>query len=181
VKPIVHAFRWHRQGGRWPFVLDTDLRITFGDNWGWHEFADDGGRVWCRTEGHDWILVAGYAWDGASMAINFPSTIAASCWHDGAGQFRHLGCIKDRLSGGVWNGRFAEIIAGMGAPWVARVYWLGLAIGNPVYGAIGRWLGRKGSGKCLSERSVGCVGSVGSVGCFDCGGIAELEGRIILR
>ena len=131
-------------------MLPYGLRITFPqDDWGYHEFADDQGRVWVHTKKHEWIIAPEYAWDGASFALNFESTIPASAFHDSAGQFRHQPCIRESLDGGVWNLRFAEIIEAQGSPWVARLYWFGLTLGNPLYVAAGKLLGIKITGRCL--------------------------------
>ncbi len=147
---IIGEFRYREQPGRWRFVLEAPLTIRFPlDWWGKYQFLDDEGRVWSQADGRDWTIVAGYAWDGASMAPNFPSTMAASCWHDSAGQFRHLPCIASELPGGKWNKRFAQIIAAQGGTKVAALYHLGLILGNPFYSLIGKILGAKRGGKCV--------------------------------
>ncbi len=147
--PVVHPFTFERRPGKWKFILTSPLQITFPkDYWGKHEFADEKNCVWAKAEARDWTISKGYAWDGASCAPDFPETIAASCWHDAAGQFRHLPCIQTALSGGVWNHRFAEIIESQGAPKIATLYYIGLTLGNPVYSLLGKLFGKKPSGRC---------------------------------
>ncbi len=149
---IVGEFRYREQPGKWRFVLDEPLRIYFpSDWWGIHELADKDGRVWARTSMRDWEICKGYAWDGSSFAINFKETLAASCWHDAAGQFRHLLCLRPELPGAIWNLRFAQIIAGQGAPKVAALYHAGLMLGNPFYSLAGKLFGAKHSGQCLAH------------------------------
>lgn len=151
--PFVHPFAYRQQSGKWKFVLTSDLRITFPTKyWGNHEFADDAGRVWARTEGRDWIILAGYAWDGASFAINFAWTIAASAWHDAVGQFRHLLCLAADLTGAEWNQLFADIIRSRGGKKTAAVYHFGLTLGNPFYQALGKLFGSKSTGSCLIHK-----------------------------
>jgi hypothetical protein len=152
--PRVGPLFYREQPGRWKFVLEDELHIHFPTKfWGTHDFADQQGRVWASTRGRDWILSEGYAWDGASFAINFEATIAASAWHDAAGQFRCLPCIQYDLPGGQWNELFADIIASQGAPKVAALYWFGLMLGNPFYSAIGKLLGNKSTGQCLAHKA----------------------------
>jgi hypothetical protein len=151
--PVVHNLRYREQPGRWKFVLTEELRITFPTKlWGRHIFADKDGRVWAETDGRDWILSKDYAWDGASFAINFAETIAASAWHDAAGQFRHLLCIKKDLPRDQWNKLFADIITSQGAPKVAAIYHFGLVIGNPFYNLAGKILGNHSTGQCLIHK-----------------------------
>lgn len=148
--PVVKPFQFKEQKGKWKYVLTSPLKITFPkDYWGPHWFADKDGKIWSTTDQRDWTIREGYAWDGATLAPDFKETIAASCWHDAASQFRHLLCISTALSGGVWNARFAEIIRAQGAPWLASIYHAGLTIGNPVYHAIGSFFGKKPTGQCL--------------------------------
>lgn len=157
---IVGKFSYREQPGKWRFVLTDDLRIHFPyDFWGYYAFADDRGRIWTYVDGRDWVILKDYAWDGCSPKFffggrhwgtpDFESTRIASCWHDSAGQFRHLPCIKDELPGSKWNTRFKELIKSQGAPGVAFTYHAGLAIGNPFYQAIGNLLGSKRSGRCM--------------------------------
>jgi hypothetical protein len=146
---IIGEFRWRNQPGKWRFVLDAPLVIRFPlDWWGKYQFLDDEGKVWCQVDGRDWTISTDYAWDGASFAFDFPSTLAASCWHDCAGQFRHLACIKAELPGWKWNRRFAEIISAQGDTKLAALYHFGLIIGNPFYSFIGKFLGAKNKGVC---------------------------------
>ena len=159
---VVSEFWYREQPGRWRFVLDQPLTIRFPlDHWGKHAFHDEKGTCWVRTEGSDWIISAGYAWDGSSPKFfawgrhwgtpDFHSTRAASAWHDAAGQFRHLLCIADKLPGSLWNRRFADIIRGEGSPAIAALYGGALAIGNPFYNLAGRVLGAKPSGNCSEK------------------------------
>ena len=153
---IVGDFRYREpKTGGWKFVLEADLTIRFPkDFWGSHEFADKDGRPWVTTEARDWTISEGYAWDGASFAINFEETLAASAWHDSSGQFRHLRCISKDLTGKIWNDRFADIITAQGAPKIAAVYWFGLFIGNPFYSGIGKLIGNRQTGRCLNHKTV---------------------------
>jgi len=166
---IIGEFSYREQPGKWRFVLEKPLTIRFPlDWWGKYQLADDEGRVWSKVDGRDWTIVAGYAWDGASFAINFPSTLAASAWHDAAGQFRHLPCIASELPGWKWNRRFSEIISAQGDKGIAALYLLGLIIGNPFYSVIGKILGAKRGGRCIPLAVVallmvaGCAGQEGS-------------------
>jgi len=148
--PIVHPFSYAEQPGRWKFVLTSDLCITFTIKfWGRHRLSDKEGKIRSETDGRNWTIKSGYAWDGASFAINFPWTIAASCWHDSAGQFRHLPCIAPELTGAEWNKLFADIIRYYGADKTAFVYHFGLVLGNPFYSALGKLFGSKRTGSCL--------------------------------
>lgn len=147
---IIGQFRYREQPGKWRYVLEEPLTIRFPlDWWGRYQFTDDEGRVWSQVDGRDWTIPEDYAWDGASFAINFPSTLAASCWHDAAGQFRHLPCIARELPGSLWNRRFAEIISAQGDQNIAALYHLGLILGNPFYSFFGRLFGAKHSGRCV--------------------------------
>jgi len=151
--PIVHKLAYREQPGRWKFVLTEDLVITFPkDFWGDHYFVDTKGTLRVVTEGRDFVILKGYAWDGSSFAINFDETLAASCWHDAAGQFRQLPCIAPDLPGALWNKRFAEIIEAQGAPRIASFYHFGLILGNPFYSAIGKLIGHKQDGSCLTHK-----------------------------
>ena len=148
--PIVHPFSYREQPGRWKFVLTSNLRITFPTKfWGTHYFHDQNNVLRAATEDRDFLIGRDYAWDGASFAINFPWTIAASCWHDAAGQFRHLPCIAPELPGAEWNKLFADIIRARGAYKTADLYHFGLTLGNPFYSAIGKLFGSKRQGECL--------------------------------
>jgi hypothetical protein len=149
MKPVVRPFDFVRQPGKWKFRLTTDLVIDFpGHDFGNHIFLDQRGTCRSLAGGDCWVITAGYAWDGASMVPDFPETIAASCWHDSAGQFRHLECLKKNLSGGQWNKFFADIIRAQGAPKIAAIYHFGLVIGNPFYQLAGRLFGAKPEGSC---------------------------------
>jgi hypothetical protein len=163
---IIGSFSYREEaGGKWRFTLTAPLVIRFpSDWWGSYALADNAGKVWAWTDGRDWIIQTGYAWDGSSPKIciggkyigtpDFEETRAASCWHDCVGQFRHLPCVRSELPWGRWNKRFAEIIASQGAPGIGKLYYAGLAIGNPAYQLIGRLFGgNKPSGKCLARET----------------------------
>jgi len=157
---IVGDFDYREQPGKWRFVLESELWIKCPKDWfGTHEFADAKGRVWSKTIGNYWIISEGYAWDGCSPKFyllgrhwgtpDFEATRAPSCLHDSMGQFRHLACIKDQLTGKVWNERFKEFISEQGAPKNAMIYHAGLVAFNPLHNGLGKLFGAKPTGQCL--------------------------------
>ena len=147
--PIVAPFTYREQPGRWKFVLTSDLVIYFPSKFfGDHRFMDKTEQPWVDIQGRKWTIYRDYAWDGASCAINFTTTLAASAWHDACGQFRHLPCLQPIITGGEWNRLFADIIRSQGAPRIAALYHFGLILGNPFYSALGKLIGHKPTGTC---------------------------------
>lgn len=143
---------YREQRDRYRFVLTAPLTIYFPKEFFPRvKWIDQYGEIWVRTDGREWTISEGYAWDGCSPKVfafgkfwgtpDFRSTLAASCWHDSAGQCRLDPCMRPELPGWKWNERFAEIIAAQGCPKLARVYHLGLTLGNPLYAALGRLSG----------------------------------------
>jgi len=152
--PYVRPFSYEKTRGKYKFVLTSELSIYFpGVIFGQHEYCDPKGLVWLKTSGSECIIPAGFAWDGASLVPDFASTIAASCWHDVTGQFRHDPCLASTLPWSAWNRIFADIIRSQKSPKVAAVYHFGLILGNKPYQLIGRLFGYRPSGHCRLHAS----------------------------
>jgi len=124
------------------------------------EFFDDRGIRRMLIDGTFWTILAGYAWDGASPKAfffgrhwgtpDYKCTRAATCWHDAAGQFRHLDPLRKNLSTGKWNKVFRDIIVSEGGKNVGPLYLFGLQVGGPFYQLAKTIAGQRNHGR--SER-----------------------------
>jgi hypothetical protein len=136
--------------GRWKYKLTSDFSVRYpGVYFGTHEFADDMGRVWASGEKDVWTTKAGYAWDGSSCVPDDQASLWASNHHDSQGQFRHIPCLAAWLSGQQWNQNYRNLMAALGSPIRAKVYYAGLVLFNPVYQWAGKLIGATPAGKCL--------------------------------
>ena len=156
---LLSDLRYEELSAKYRFRLTDDLTIffenkTFSD----HDFRDQRGILRARVRGREWTILKNYAWDGCSPKFrafgrwwgtpDYAETIAASCWHDSAGQFRGLRCMVTELSGGEWNQTFASIIESEGSARIAKTYLAGLTIGNPFYQIAGKLISKPQKGYC---------------------------------
>lgn len=116
------------------YVLTSDLERRLPWELGNHDFCDDKGRVWLQFRGRLAVVKAGYAWDGASCAPDFPDVIVASCLHDALCQFLHVPCFPlsklqvDRAFLDEMPRRFV----------FRRIYWGAVRVFGGVYAAVKR-------------------------------------------
>lgn len=117
---------------KYDYVLTHDLRVRVDKYLGSHDFQDEFGRVWVEVRGYTITIKAGYAWDGASMAPDFESVIAASCVHDAGCQFLKVTCFP--LSKGEVDGIFLQM---MPRKFRLRwIYWGAVRVFGGVYAAL---------------------------------------------
>lgn len=88
MKPVTYT-----RHPQYDYVLTSDLVRRLPWELGNHEFQDENGQVWLEMRGRVAIVRAGYAWDGASCAPDFPDVVIASCLHDALLQFHHVPCF----------------------------------------------------------------------------------------
>jgi len=147
--PTVEGFAFVKQAGRWPYRLTQWCWFRFpGENFGHYNLYDAKGRLWAKVRGDRWGVAPDYAWDGCTGVPDFAATLAAALWHDIAGQFRHLECVRKHLSWWKWNRLFADLIRAARAPVVAATYHAGLVVLNPAYQLLGSLFGKKPEGSC---------------------------------
>ena len=88
MKPVTYT-----RHPKYKYVLTSDFEVYVQWELGNHDFRDAKGRVWLSTRGKLIIVRKGYAWDGASMAPDFPDVALASCIHDALIQASQTPCF----------------------------------------------------------------------------------------
>lgn len=84
----------YERSKKYRYVLLKDLSISFqGMDMGRHLFADQNGRAWLEIDKDTWTIKSGYAWDGASMAPDFPRCLLGTLIHDVGYQFLKVPCF----------------------------------------------------------------------------------------
>lgn len=117
---------------KYPWRFRDDWEIRVGKDCGNHDFRDAQGRVWLSFRGTVMIVRAGYAWDGASCAPDFPAVLAASGAHDALCQFRRVPCFP--LSKSEIDGIFRGLMSRSFLPrWI---YWVAVRLFGDIYAGL---------------------------------------------
>ena len=83
-----------RHDKKYRYVLEKPLSFTLiGTDFGEHRFEDEKGHCWLYISKDTWLILSGYAWDGASMAPDFRKCLLGTLVHDVGYQFLHIPCF----------------------------------------------------------------------------------------
>jgi hypothetical protein len=117
---------------KYPYTFAKEWVVDTGKECGNHYFRDAEGRVWLSFRGRLMTISAGYSWDGASCAPDFPAVLAASGAHDALIQFRHVPCFPltkheiDRVFRGLMSRNFIP-------RWI---YWAAVRVFGGIYAGL---------------------------------------------
>jgi len=135
---------WERRpaAARWDYVLLRDLSHLSALDAPGNADAGADGKAWIHVRplirGCWLCIVAGYSWDGATLAPDLRGVVAASAVHDVVYQFaedlgRRWGWSTRRVL--AWGDRLFEerMRQDRAAPWVRRLYYAGVRVAGYPY------------------------------------------------